>query len=265
MLTEERNKEPQTTPANPEAEISNEESSTEERGKGTWREAFLSAFQTARWQQKPAGSRQELGRDKSKSLFLVVGVCVALLLLFLGMFSRPKQKLSLPGENPRGEASLGRKVTPGQENSDPTKSATPMLSANVRSPDPALAGQLTPEDIGRTSRTGMAPRPTATATKTNSPQDYALSKVDFSDPSVGQGTVRRMDARQMHAAVDSGCDENVHQRCELPNYGRVSVATEVIALWRHSGDGRALRTRAPLAIERRTTHSGLSVGREESQ
>jgi hypothetical protein len=38
------------------------------------------------------------------------------------------------------------------------------------------------------------------------------------------------DARQMHAAVDSGCDENVHQMCELPNYGRVLVATEVTAL-----------------------------------
>ncbi len=189
MLTEETNKEPKTAPANPEAEIANEESAPEERGKGTWREAFLSAFQTARRQQKPGESRQELGRDKSKSLFLLAGVCVALLLLFLGIFSRPKQKISLPGENPRGEASLGRKVTPGQENSDPTKSATPMLSADVRSTDPALAGQLTPEDIGRTSRTGMAPRPTApTATATKPPQDYALSKVDFSDPSVGQGT-----------------------------------------------------------------------------
>jgi hypothetical protein len=67
-------------------------------------------------------------------------------------------------------------------------------------------------------------------------------------------TVRRMDARQMHAAVDSGCDENVHQMCELPNYGRVPVATEVMALWRRSGDGRALRTHAPLAMERQTTH-----------
>ena len=54
---------------------------------------------------------------------------------------------------------------------------------------PALAGQLTPEDIDRTSRTGMSRRPTATtATATKPPQDYALSKVDFSDPSVGQGT-----------------------------------------------------------------------------
>ena len=73
------------------------------------------------------------------------------------------------------------------------------------------------------------------------------------------------DARQMHAAVDSGCDENVHQICELPNYGRVPVAMEVMALWRRSGDGRALRTHAPLATERRTVYSGLSVGREESQ
>ena len=56
----------------------------------------------------------------------------------------------------------------------------------------------------------------------------------------------------MHAVVDSGCDENVHQMCELPNYGRVLVATEVTALWRRSGDGRTLRTHAPLAMERRT-------------
>ena len=188
MLTEETNKELKTAPANPETEIANEESALEKTGKGNWREAFLAAFQTARRQQKPGESRQELGRDKSKSLFLLAGVGVALLLLFLGIFSRPKQKISLPGENPRGEASLGRKVTPGQENSDPTKSATPMLSADVRSSDPALAGQLTPEDIGRTSRTGMA-RPTGTtATATKPPQDYALTKVDFSDSSVGQGT-----------------------------------------------------------------------------
>ena len=68
----------------------------------------------------------------------------------------------------------------------------------------------------------------------------------------------------MHAAADSGCDENVHQMCELPNYGRVLVATEVMALWLHSGDGRGLGTHALLAMERGTINSGLSVGREES-
>ena len=43
---------------------------------------------------------------------------------------------------------------------------------------------------------------------------------------------------------------------------RVPVSTEIMALWRHSGDRRALRTHAPLAMERRTTYSGLSVGRK---
>jgi type IV secretory pathway VirB10-like protein len=189
MLTEETNKKLNPTPASPEMEIANEEPAPEETSKGNWREAFRAAFDRARRQQKPAESRQELGRDKSKSLFLLVGACVALLLLFFGVFSHPKKKIALPGENPRGEASLGRKVTPGQENLDPTKAATPMLSADVRSTDPALAGQLTPEDIDRTSRTGMAPRPTAANTTASKPaQDYALSKVDFSDPSVGRGT-----------------------------------------------------------------------------
>ena len=188
MFTEETNREDNTIRTTPEADVANEELPPEELGKGTWREAFRTAFDKARRQQKPE-SRRELGRDKSKSLFLLIGACIAVLLLFFGVFSHPKQKIALPGENPRGEASLGRKVTPGQENIDPSKATTPMLSADVRSADPALAGQLTPEDIGRTSRSGMAPKPTAvTQPATKAPQDYALSKVDFSDPSVGQST-----------------------------------------------------------------------------
>jgi len=69
----------------------------------------------------------------------------------------------------------------------------------------------------------------------------------------------------MHAAVDSGSNEIVHEMCELLNYGRVLVAPEVMALWRRSDDGRALGTLALLAMERRTIDSGLSVGREEPQ
>jgi len=187
MRDKETKKDLNAAPTNPEPEIAQDEPAPEETGKGSWREAFRTAFDRARQQQKPANSRQELGRDKSKSLFLLVGVGVAVLLLFFGVFSRPKGRISLPGENVRGQASLGRKVTPGQENSDPTKAVTPMLDADVRSTDPALAGQVTPEDIGRTSRSGMAPKPAATSTKSSSPQDYVLSKVDFSDPMVGHG------------------------------------------------------------------------------
>jgi hypothetical protein len=115
MPTEETKKEPNIDPASPDPEMAIDESVPEETGKGNWREAFVAAFQVARKHQKPTESRQELGRDKSKSLFLLVGVCVALVLLFFGVFSHPKKKIPLPGENPHGQASLGRKVTPEQE------------------------------------------------------------------------------------------------------------------------------------------------------
>jgi hypothetical protein len=51
--------------------------------------------------------------------------------------------------------------------------------------------------------------------------------------------------------ADSGCNENAHLMCERSNYGRVLVAAEVMEVWQHSGDGLALKTHAPLAIERR--------------
>ena len=44
-------------------------------------------------------------------------------------------------------------MTPGQENTDPSTAATPMLSADIRSTDSGPSGQVTPEDVGRTSRT----------------------------------------------------------------------------------------------------------------
>src|SRR5262252_5059982 len=107
-----------------------EEPEQEEIGKRNWREVFRTAFERARRQQKPTTGRQELGRDKSRAFFLLIGVGLALLLLFFGIFSSPKKRTPLPGETPRVQASLGRKVTPGQESSDPTKTVTPMLSAD---------------------------------------------------------------------------------------------------------------------------------------
>src|SRR5215469_9519478 len=112
-----------------------EEIEREETRKGNWRELFRTAFERARRQQKPATGRQELGRDKSKAFFLLVAIVVALLLLFFGIFSTPKKHTSLPGETPHSQPSLGRRVTPGQENTDSTKATTPMLSADIHSSD----------------------------------------------------------------------------------------------------------------------------------
>ena len=70
---------------------------------------FRALLESAQRSQNPVASRRELGRDKSKSLFVLVGASFALLLLFFGLFSSPKNRGQLPGETARGGPSLGRK------------------------------------------------------------------------------------------------------------------------------------------------------------
>jgi type IV secretory pathway VirB10-like protein len=190
MLNEEAKNDLDSAQTSGKSEMLNEEPEQEEMSKGTWREVFRTALERARQQQRPAAGRQELGRDKSKALFLLVGAGVVLLLLFFGIFSSPQKRAPLPGERPPQKASLGHNGTPGKEDIGPNKAVTPMLSADVRSSDSTLAGRITPEDVGRTSRTGTETSPGLTKplpAKTGYPQDYALGKVDFSDPLAGQG------------------------------------------------------------------------------
>jgi len=166
----------------------NQEPEPEDISKPGWRESFRVAFDRARRQQKPIENRQELSRDKSKSFLLLAAVAVVLLLVFFGVFSSPRKRTPLPGDTTRGQASLGQKVAPGQDAADAGNSVAPILSANVRSPDPASGGQVTPEDVGRTSRNGYVPPHSidTAISRTHTPQDYALGKIGFSDPLLGQ-------------------------------------------------------------------------------
>ena len=76
-----------------------EETEQEETHKGNWREVFRTAFERARRQHKPAAGRQELGRDKSKAFFLLVGTGIALLLLFFGSLFLSQEAYSASGRN----------------------------------------------------------------------------------------------------------------------------------------------------------------------
>ncbi|HEV2396187.1 MAG TPA: TrbI/VirB10 family protein [Candidatus Sulfotelmatobacter sp.] len=172
------------------------ESDREEPVTPTPLQRFRALLDSAQRSQNPVASRRELGRDKSKSLFVLVGASVALLLLFFGLFSSPKNRGPLPGETARGGPSLGRKVAPGQEQGDPRKAVTPLLSADVNQGDVGSGSQVTAEDIGGTSprykATPRLPGGNATALEKPSPAkprdsgEYALKNVDFSDPEVAQ-------------------------------------------------------------------------------
>jgi len=156
-------------------------------------QSFRALLDKVRRGQQPISSRRELGRDKSKSLFLLVGAGAALLLMFFGVFSSPKTRAPLPGETARGAPRLGRKATPGQEQNGAMKAVTPMLTADVREGDSPYGSEVTPQDVGGTSPrynqlrqapgNNIAPEKPTAGTARNS-EKFALKNVDFSEPTV---------------------------------------------------------------------------------
>ena len=82
-----------TTPEESRADL--DEAAVQEAADGKrgiqWREIIRQAFDKARQTQQPRTTRRELSKDKSKSLVVLGGAAVAMLLLFLGIFSSPQK------------------------------------------------------------------------------------------------------------------------------------------------------------------------------
>jgi hypothetical protein len=146
-----------------------------------WREIFRQAFDKARREQQPA-SRRELGRDRSRSLFLLAGAAIAVLLLFLGVFSSSNTK-KITNRRPPGTPDLGRRVTAGQQRSGQTGSVTPLLNAQAGQPDASTNQDVTPEEVGRTARPGQSVPVSQSAANVNPSNEgpYALGRINFSD------------------------------------------------------------------------------------
>lgn len=148
-----------------------------------WREIFRQAFDKARREQQPT-SRRELGRDRSRSLFLLAGATIAVLLLFLGVFSSSNTKRAANARLP-GTPDLGRRVTPGQQRSGQTGSVTPLLNAQTGQPNVTTNQDVTPEEVGRTARPSQYQSvPVSQSAANVNPSNegpYALGRINFSD------------------------------------------------------------------------------------
>lgn len=157
------------------------------------REIFRQAFEKARRDHPRPTNRRELGRDRSRSLFLLVGAAIAVLLLFLGVFSSPNAVKKPTEARKPGTPGLGRKVTPGEKAAGEAGSVTPLLSADTRKPEDSSGQDVTPQDVNRTARPTQHSAGTAQAPKTTpamkNPGPYALGRVDFSDPSLNRASV----------------------------------------------------------------------------
>jgi hypothetical protein len=145
------------------AEDELKDAAEEPRPKGV-RATFREAFDRARNGRKGGGKakartnpsvtdRTARNRDRTRTLFVCVAGLVAVLVIFLGVFSSshaPTKRPAVTRRNPN----LGRP----EEHGSPAGSVTPLLNAETGSQDGA-AGQITPEDINNTS----APRATKEA------------------------------------------------------------------------------------------------------
>jgi hypothetical protein len=154
-----------------------------------WREIFRQAFDKAR-REHQVTNRRELGRDRSRSLFLLAGAAIAVLLVFLGVFSSSNTARKSTDARRAGAPDLGRRETSDQQATDQTGSVTPLLNAQTGQPEAPGSQGVTPEDVGRTARPTQpsigAHSKSSTAPVTKNVGPYALGKIDFSDPATRQ-------------------------------------------------------------------------------
>ncbi|HXR17330.1 MAG TPA: hypothetical protein VN777_14145 [Terriglobales bacterium] len=148
-----------------------------------WREIFRQAFERARRENRPA-NRSGLGRDRSRSLFLLVGAAIAVLLLFLGVFSSPNHSRKPANARPAGSPDLGQRATPGQQAAGQTGSVAPLLSAQTGQAETPGNQGVTAADVDKTARPirmpGVQPKALGAPTPAKA-GPYALGQIDFSD------------------------------------------------------------------------------------
>jgi hypothetical protein len=155
-----------------------------------WREIFRQAFDKARRDNPPA-NRSGLGRDRSRSLFLLAGAAIAVLLLFLGVFSSPNRSRKPANARPVGTPDLGQRTTPGQQTSGQIGSVAPLLSAQTGHTDTPGNQGVTAEDVDKTARPVRLPEvaPNALSARPQAkPGPYALGQIDFSDVAARERT-----------------------------------------------------------------------------
>ena len=168
-------------------------------------ERILQSLRKAQPASNPpaSGGRRDLGKDKSKSLYVLVAAGIAVILFLLMYLSSPQKPNQGQAPSHRGKPDLGQRTTPGQAQKQ-AGSAVPLLNADTSDQQPERGGEVTPEDINRMSHANsqsVIAKPNFTANtlvppeeatgktsgaKNPTSQQYVLGRIDFSDPELRQ-------------------------------------------------------------------------------
>jgi hypothetical protein len=158
-----------------------------------WREIFREAFDRARREHRPT-DRSKLGHDHSRSMFLLAGAAITVVLLFLVVFSSPNRNKRLGNTKPRGTPDLGQRFTPDQQASSGMGSTTPLLNAQTERTQAADAREVTARDVSNTARPIQSSlgnhSPSARKPIADANPPYTLGQIDLSDIDAREGATQ---------------------------------------------------------------------------
>jgi hypothetical protein len=150
-----------------------------------FRRSFERGWQRQRDPKKSKQARQQLRKDKTKSLLALAGFAGAMILMFILVFSSPSKPPRINQRSP-GTPDLGRRVTPGQQ-AGLRENVTPLMTAKPASEETANNGLATPQDVALTAT--PPPRsmnPQGAPPSSSAPSKQTLSQINFQDQALEQ-------------------------------------------------------------------------------
>lgn len=139
------------------------------------------------WQRRPRAkkqNRQELRKDKTRTLVALAGFTFVMILMFVFVFSSPPRPKEI-NNSPPGTPDLGRRVTPGQ--GGPHENVTPLMNVNPGNNEAENSGQTTAQEVARTARPISGNSVAAgNETSISGSRGRKLADVDFGDQALQQ-------------------------------------------------------------------------------
>lgn len=144
-----------------------------------FRRSFERGWQAQRDPKRDKTSRQELRKDKTKSLLALAGFAGAMIVMFILVFSSPPKHRQL-NQRPPGTPDLGQRVTPGL--GGPQEHVTPLMNVTAASGEAGNNGLSTPQDVALTARPIQSTAATQSVPpSTGAPATHTLAQINFQD------------------------------------------------------------------------------------
>lgn len=149
----------------------------------TLRRNFERASRAQHGSTKERQSRQELRKDKTRTLLALGGFTLMMILMFVLVFSSPPKPKQL-NNRPPGTPDLGQRVTPGQ--GGPQANVTPLMNATPPTNGTGNNGLATPQDVAQTAKPEQPSSTSQNVSSEAASGQHTLGEIDFQNKALQQ-------------------------------------------------------------------------------